>query len=107
MQQLLTSNGTHHRISCPHTPQQNGRAERKHRHVTETGLAMLFNCHEPASLWVDAFTSAVYIINCLLSKVVQNKIPFEVLYKNPPNYDIFKVFGCRVFHIYVITQPTN
>ena len=46
-----------------HTPQQNGRAERKHQHITETGLAMLFNAGAPASLWVDAFSSATYIIN--------------------------------------------
>nr|GEW57967.1 retrovirus-related Pol polyprotein from transposon TNT 1-94 [Tanacetum cinerariifolium] len=42
---LLAKNGTHHRLSCPYTPQQNGRAERKHRHLTETGLAMMFNAH--------------------------------------------------------------
>lgn len=46
---LFMENGTHHRISCQYTPQQNGRAERKHRHLTETGLAMLFNAHAPAS----------------------------------------------------------
>jgi hypothetical protein len=37
----LTSNGTLHRISCPYTTQHNGLAERKHRHVVETGLALL------------------------------------------------------------------
>lgn len=30
-----------HRISCPHTHKQNGLAERKHRHLVETGLALL------------------------------------------------------------------
>ncbi|KAJ9566476.1 hypothetical protein OSB04_002442 [Centaurea solstitialis] len=90
-------NGIHHRISCPHTPQQNGRAERKHRHITETGLAMLFNAHAPASYWVDAFTSATYIINRLPSKLLQNKSPFELLFGVSPNYDTFRIFGCRVF----------
>jgi histone deacetylase 1/2 len=28
--------GISHRVSCPHTHQQNGTAERKHRHVVET-----------------------------------------------------------------------
>ncbi|GKC52428.1 retrovirus-related pol polyprotein from transposon RE1 [Tanacetum coccineum] len=28
----------------------NGRAERKHRHITETSLAMMFNAHVPASI---------------------------------------------------------
>jgi hypothetical protein len=30
---LFASNGIMHRISCPHTLEQNGLAERKHRHI--------------------------------------------------------------------------
>jgi histone deacetylase 1/2 len=33
--------GISHRVSCPHTHQQNGTAERKHRHIVETGLTLL------------------------------------------------------------------
>ncbi|GJS15700.1 retrovirus-related pol polyprotein from transposon RE1 [Tanacetum coccineum] len=36
-------------MSCPYTPQQIGRAERKPRHLTETGLAMLFGANVPAT----------------------------------------------------------
>ncbi|RVW53058.1 Retrovirus-related Pol polyprotein from transposon RE1 [Vitis vinifera] len=43
----------------------NGRAERKHRHVTETGLALLFHSHLSPRFWVDAFSTATYIINRL------------------------------------------
>lgn len=39
----LRNSGIHHQLSCPYTPAQNGRAERKHRHVTETGLAWPFS----------------------------------------------------------------
>lgn len=94
---LFMENGTHHHISCPYTPQQNGRAERKHRHITETGLKKVFNALAPASYWVDAFTSATYIINRLPSKLLQNKSPFELLFGASPNYDTFRIFGCRVF----------
>ncbi|GJW08870.1 zinc finger, CCHC-type containing LTR copia-type gag-polypeptide [Tanacetum coccineum] len=45
VQKFFEDNGTLHRLSCPYTPQQNGRAERKHRHLVETGLAMLFHAH--------------------------------------------------------------
>ncbi|GJS62085.1 calcium-dependent protein kinase 26-like protein [Tanacetum coccineum] len=54
VQKIFEDNGTLHRLSCPYTPQQNGRAERKHRHLVETGLAMLFHAHVPASIGVDA-----------------------------------------------------
>jgi transposase InsO family protein len=38
---FLETNGIFHRISCPYTAQQNGLAERKHRHVVEMGLSLL------------------------------------------------------------------
>lgn len=42
VQNFFWENGVRHTMSCPYTPAQNGRAERKHRHITETGLAMMF-----------------------------------------------------------------
>ncbi|GJW31652.1 retrovirus-related pol polyprotein from transposon TNT 1-94 [Tanacetum coccineum] len=86
---LFEANGTLHRLSCPYTPPQNARAERKHRHIVETGLAMLFNANLPSIFWVDAFTSAVHIINRLPTKVLDGKSPFEMLYKRSPDYNTF------------------
>lgn len=68
------------------------RAERKHYHIIETGLTMLFNASAPA----NAFTSATYIINRLPSKILAHKSPFE-MFHSPPNYDVLRVFGCRAF----------
>ena len=39
--------GISHRVSCPHTSQQNGMAERKHRHIVKTGLALLAHSSLP------------------------------------------------------------
>ena len=39
--------GIAHRVSCPHTHQQNGRAERKHRHIVEVGLSLLAQASMP------------------------------------------------------------
>jgi len=33
--------GIIHHVSCPHAHQQNGSAERKHRHIVEVGLSLL------------------------------------------------------------------
>jgi transposase InsO family protein len=38
---FLADHGIFHRTTCPHTSQQNGIAERKHRHIIETGLRLL------------------------------------------------------------------
>ena len=42
---------------------QNGRAERKHRHIVEMGLTLLGQAHMPLKFWSDAFQLAVYLIN--------------------------------------------
>lgn len=46
---LFIRNGTHHQNSCPYTPQQNGRVERKPNHLTETSLDMLFGTNALAT----------------------------------------------------------
>jgi hypothetical protein len=97
-QAQLHTSGIHHQLSCPHTPAQNGRAERKHRHVTETGLALLFHSHIPTHFWVDAFSTAAYIINRLPTPLLRGKSPFELLNGSFPNYENFHPFGCRVYH---------
>ena len=94
---LLHKHGIFHRISCPYTPQQNGRVERKHRHIVETGLAMMFHAHIPVAYWTHAFSSAVHIINRLPTKVLSLKSPFEVLFDRVPSYDNLRIFGCRVY----------
>jgi transposase InsO family protein len=57
-QQLLSLNGIIHRKSCPHTSQQNGLAERKLRHILETGLTLLAHSGLSNKYWVDAFLTA-------------------------------------------------
>ncbi|OMO53069.1 Integrase, catalytic core [Corchorus capsularis] len=41
--EYLAQNGITQHSSCPHTPEQNGCAERKHCHVVETGLALMYH----------------------------------------------------------------
>ena len=93
----LCNSGIHRQLSCPYTPAQNGRAERKHRHVTEIGLTLLFHSHLSPRFWVDAFSTASYIINRLPTPLLGGKSPFELLYGYTPHYDNFHPFGCRVY----------
>jgi transposase InsO family protein len=41
--QFFSDNGIFHRLSCPHTSQQNGFTERKHRHIMDMGFLFLLN----------------------------------------------------------------
>ena len=53
----LVQCGIQQRLSCPYTPNQNGTAEHKHRHITETELTLLFHSQALSSLWVEAFAT--------------------------------------------------
>jgi hypothetical protein len=86
--------GIIHRVSCPHTHQQNGAIERKHRHLVETGLALLSHASVPLRFWEDAFQTACYLINRLPTPLINNMSPFEKLFHTNPDYSFLKTFGC-------------
>jgi histone deacetylase 1/2 len=86
--------GIEHHVSCPHAHQQNGSAERKHRHIVEVGLALLANASMPLKFWDEAFLTATYLINMLPSKTIDNDTPMERLLKKTPDYASLRVFGC-------------
>jgi hypothetical protein len=56
---LFKKIGIKHHVSCPHAHQQNGLAERKHRHIVEIGLALLAKASMPPKFWDEAFVTAV------------------------------------------------
>ncbi|KAJ4767670.1 Gag/pol [Rhynchospora pubera] len=90
-----------HQTSCPYTPQQNGHAERKHRHIIELALANMSYASIPLKYWDEIFSSVVFLINRLPS----NKfVPFTILFKKNPNYSILKILGCQCFPL---TRPYN
>ena len=44
---FMSQHGILYQSSCAHTPQQNGVAERKNRHLVETARTLLLHCHVP------------------------------------------------------------
>jgi transposase InsO family protein len=91
---FFRSLGIDHRVSCPHTHQQNGSAERKHRHIVETGLALLAHAQMPLKFWDTAFLTASYLINRIPTRVIDNTCPLERLFHVSPNYSLLRIFGC-------------
>ena len=81
------------RISCPHTHQQQGSVERKHRHLVETGLSLLASASMPLKFWDEAFLTTYFLINRLLPQSLKHKSPFEILFHTTPDYNFLKVFG--------------
>ena len=94
---FLQSCGILHCTSCPHVHEQNGLAERKHRHIVEVGLILLTQSHLPLKLWDHYFITIVYTINRLPTPVFHSKTPFEALFHHKSSYSHFRVFGCRCY----------
>ena len=86
--------GIAHRIACPHTHQQIGTVERKHRHIVEVGLSLLSHSHLPQTYWEDAFNTATFLINRLPTPTLNNISPYEKLYNRTPDFSFLRTFGC-------------
>jgi hypothetical protein len=81
-------------VFCPHTPEQNGMAERKHRHIVELGLTTMMHVFIPLQFWDYVFESMVYIINRLSSPVTAHSTPFQRLFHQKPDYKMLHVLDC-------------
>ncbi|KAF2316403.1 hypothetical protein GH714_041744 [Hevea brasiliensis] len=75
---------------------QNGCAERKHRHIVETGLAMLNFATLPLDYWDFAFETAAYVINRIVTPLI-HKSPYEKLFGALPDLSSLRTFGCLCY----------
>lgn len=97
LKSFLQSHGISHLASPPHTPQHNGIAERKHRHIVETGLSLHNHAGVPHIYWPYALATATYLINCMPTPTISLDSPFHKLFNQPPNYTKLRTFGCLCF----------
>lgn len=93
------------RFSCPHTSQQNGRVERKHRHLVETGLTLLAQASMPLMFWWESFMMAIILINGLPSQVLNGKSPMELMYDKCADFAALRTFGCACYPCLRAYQP--
>jgi histone deacetylase 1/2 len=77
--------GIRHRVTCPHISKQNGIARRKHRHIVETGIALLAHSSLPLRFWDEAFLTVVYLINRMPSRTIKNSTPLSRLFGETPD----------------------
>ena len=93
----LKEHGILHRISCPHTPAQNGTAERKHRYIVDNALSLMHQSSVPNQFWDEVVCTTVYLINRLPTQILKNRFPNHLIYNQEPKYSLLKSFGCTCY----------
>ena len=100
---FLSLHGILHQSSCTCTPQQNGVAEFKNRHLVETARTLLLHHKVPQRFLGGATLAACYLINRMPSSVSNDKIPHSILFPNQPLFGLpTRVFGCVCF-VHILT----
>uniref|UniRef100_A0A2N9G2B9 Integrase catalytic domain-containing protein n=1 Tax=Fagus sylvatica TaxID=28930 RepID=A0A2N9G2B9_FAGSY len=104
---FIHTQGTIIQRTCAGTSQQNGRAERKHRHILDSIRAFLIYASCPERFLGENALTVVYIINRLSSSTLQNVTPFERLYGMRLNIKaiVVGILSLSVFSSLVIPSP--
>ena len=93
----LTQEGIIHEFTTPHTPQQNGAAERLNRTLIEGVHTMLANSKLPHRFWAEALSTCVYLRNQSPTKALRGITPYEAWNGIKPDVSHFHVFGCAAY----------
>ncbi|KAA0033038.1 Cysteine-rich RLK (RECEPTOR-like protein kinase) 8 [Cucumis melo var. makuwa] len=97
-----SSKGIFHQTSCAYTPQQNGVAERKNRHLVEVARSLMLSTSLPSYLWGDAILIAAHLINRMSSRILHLQTPLDCLKESYPSTRLVSevplcVFGCTAY----------
>ena len=89
--------GIHHELTVPHTPEQNGVAERMNRTLMESARSMMSHAGLPDSYWAEAVATAAYITNRTSTTALEKMTPYEQWYGRNPDLSNLRVFGCVAY----------
>ena len=103
---FLSSHGILPQFSCAYTPQQNGVAGRKNRHLVETARTLLLHHTVPQRFWGNAILTVCYLLKRKPSSVLGDQVHHSLLFPNQPLFCLPPhVFGCTCFvHILTLGQ---
>jgi hypothetical protein len=64
----------------------------------------MFQSKLPLPYWTNCILTATHLINCTSSSILNNQTPYHLLFRKPPTYNYFKVFGCLGFAITITSN---
>ena len=94
---FMAKEGIRHEFTIPHTPQQNGVAERLNRTLIEGVRTMLADSRLPHRFWAEAPSTCVYLRNRSPTKAVTGVTPYEAWSGTKPDVSHLRVFGCSAY----------
>jgi len=97
MNNFYAKRGILHQTSCVETPQQNRKAERKHRPILNVARALCFQAYLPLRFWGECALTAAYLINRTPTRLLQGKTPYEVLFHKKPSLNHLRIFETLCF----------
>ena len=97
MMQLCRDHGIKQEFANTGTPSENGVVECKNRTVVEMARTMLAHRNVPHSLWAEAVSTAVHILNRSPTSSLAGITPFEAYFARKPDVSYFRVFGCDAY----------
>jgi len=101
--ELLKDKGIHISQSIPYVHQQNRRAERLIRTLTEKAETLQFQACLPQSWWEFALDYATHIYNRTPMRRLEWRTPQEWLSKVRPSIDHLRVLGCGAY-VFIPTE---
>ena len=94
---FLIKEGIKHELTIPHTPQQNGVAERQNRTLIEGVRTMLADSKLPHRFWAEALSTIVYLRNRSPTKALEGVTPYEAWNGSKPDVRSLRIFGCSAY----------
>jgi len=99
MDRILKNSDIQRRLTIPHTPEQNGVAERKNRTLIKMARCLLAQSGLPTHFWAEAVNTANYIRNRYISRSINGRTPYELWKGEKPDISHLRSFGCKVFFL--------
>lgn len=60
-------------------------AERKNKHIVECSRALFIESQVPRTFWCEAVRTAIYLINRLPVKLLDQISPYQILFGSTPH----------------------
>lgn len=97
MKLFCSDNGIEYHLTAPHTPAQNGVAERMNRTIFEKVRTMMIQSKLDKKFWGDAVSTAIYLINRSPTRANMHETPYEKWHSKKPTLKFLKIFGSTAF----------